>query len=88
MNLYERLRRIFYVWLRRMCRICCHDIFHEDGLKLGLTSFAMYGLIFLVIVSGTYTITISEGIEKLSVFPYFGLAINVSAIAMKQAILF
>lgn len=81
MNLHQRLRRIFYDWIRQLYAYSGHDIFRsKGGFEPYLFTYVTYGLIFLMIVSTTYTVIISEWSVKLSVLPYLGLCIDVNII--------
>lgn len=67
---HERIRRLFYNFLRKIAIVIGHDIFADGGLKLNALSYFLYGLNAAGLSSTIYTIYVYDTTTGLNSLGY------------------
>lgn len=74
----ERIRYVFYTYVRRILVIVGHDIFTEETFKPNWLTYTMYGLHVIVFTGAVKTIYFYDLAEKLNMVAFIGLALQVN----------
>lgn len=87
MDPLEKIRRLFFNYIRKVLVFVGHDIFGEENFKPYWLTYIMYGINVVVYIGAAKTLYFYDIAEKLTTIACIGLAWQVNHLPIIQNLL-